>query len=89
MAPLRRKVAFPRNTFALHHQHRTFLGLQRTPAPKPHMMGYLVLQGLAVVLIGDFAFATLAGQKTIVREIAQSAGLWADPKAFEEVHTRE
>lgn len=86
MSPLRRKLTFPRTKFALHHQHRTFLGLQRTPAPKPHMMGYLVLQGLAIVLIGDFAFATLAGQKTVVREVAQSAGLWQDPKAFGEVH---
>lgn len=52
------------------------------------MMGYLVLQGLAVVLIGDFAVATLAGQKTIVREVAQSAGLWQEPKEFGEVHGR-
>lgn len=86
MSPLRRKVGSPRKTFALHHQHRTFLGLQRTPAPKPHMMGYLVLQGLAVVLIGDFAFATLAGQKTVVREVAQTMGFWKEPKAFGEVH---
>jgi hypothetical protein len=50
------------------------------------MMGYLVLQGLAVVLIGDFAFATLAGQKTVVREVAQAMGFWKEPKAFGEVH---
>jgi hypothetical protein len=86
MSPLRRKITFPRKTFALHHQHRTFLGLQRHPHPKPPMMAYLVLQGLAISLIADFGIATMLGHKTVVREVAMSAGYWKEERAFGEVH---
>lgn len=67
-------------------QRRTFLGLQRTPAPKPQMMGYLVLQGLAVVLLADLAIATAQNEPTTIRSVAQSAGLWLEAPAFEEIH---
>ncbi|CAK3880564.1 Hypothetical predicted protein [Lecanosticta acicola] len=69
-------------------QTRTFLGLQRTPAPKPQMMGYLVLQGLAVVLLADLTFATVSGETTTIRSVAQSAGFWKEQE-FGEVHGKE
>ena len=71
---------------AMQQQRRTFLGLQRPPAPKPHMMGYLVAQGLAIVLAGDYAIATLMNEPTTVRSIFQLAGLCKDTPAFEKVH---
>ena len=67
-------------------QRRSFLGLQRPPAPKPHMMGYLVAQGLAVVLLADLAFATVTNEHTTVRAICQTVGLWKEPPKFEQVH---
>lgn len=67
-------------------QRRTFLGLQRPPPPKPHMMGYLVAQGLAIVLLADLAFATMTNEPTTVRAILQQAGLWEDAPKFESVH---
>jgi hypothetical protein len=68
-------------------QRRTFLGLQRPPAPKSSMMGYLVVQGLAVVLCADLAFATLTDDRTTIRAVAQTAGIWKDPPAFDEAHS--
>lgn len=65
------------------------MGLQRTPAPKPQMMGYLVLQGLAVVLLADLAIATVQGETTTVRSVCQSAGFWKGEKGFGETHGKE
>lgn len=50
------------------------------------MMGYLVAQGLAIVLLADLAFATVTNEPTTVRAILQQAGLWKDAPAFENVH---
>lgn len=85
---LRPAIMRQRNAFAS-QQRRTFLGLQRTPAPKPQMMGYLVLQGLAVVLLADLAIATVQNEPTTIRSVAQSAGLWLDPPAFEKTHDQK
>jgi hypothetical protein len=68
------------------NQRRTFLGLQQTPPPNPRVMGYLVAQGLAVVLFVDVSFATVLGHQTIVRKIAQSAGIWKEPPPFDTHH---
>jgi hypothetical protein len=68
------------------NQRRTFLGLQRTPPPNPRMMGYLVIQGLAVVLLVDVSFATALGHQTIMRKIAQSAGIWKEAPSFDTYH---
>lgn len=70
-------------------QKRTFLGLQRPPAPPSRTMGYLVLQGLAVVLLADFAIATVQNEPTTIRSVAQSAGLWLDPPPFEKIHNEK
>ena len=67
-------------------QRRPFLGLHRPPAPKPHLMGYLVAQGLAVVLLADLAFATLTNEPTTIRAICQTVGLWKEPPKFEQIH---
>jgi hypothetical protein len=67
-------------------QRRTFLGLQRPPPPKPHVMGYLVAQGLGIVLLADLAIATALGQPTTIRSIATSAGFWQDAPPFESAH---
>ena len=67
-------------------QQRTFLGLQRPPPPKPHVMGYLVLQGLAIVLLADLAIATVQNEPTTVRACLQQVGLWRGAPAFERVH---
>jgi len=64
------------------NQRRTFLGLQQTPPPNPRTMGYLVAQGLAVVLLVDLGFASLLGHSTITRKIAQSAGIWKEEQPF-------
>ncbi|RMZ30124.1 hypothetical protein D0859_05755 [Hortaea werneckii] len=50
-----------------YQQRRTFLGLRRPPPPKTPMMGYLVAQGLAVVLLADLGIAMLRGEPTTVR----------------------
>lgn len=68
-------------------QRRTFLGLQRTPQPKPAMMAYLVAQGAGIVLLIDLGIATLMNDKTTFRTICQAAGVWKDPPAFVEAHT--
>ena len=68
------------------NQRRTFLGLQQTPPPNPRMMGYLVAQGLAVVLLVDLSFAMALGHSTITRKIAQSAGVWKEEPPFEAHH---
>ena len=68
------------------NQRRTFLGLQQTPPPNPRMMGYLVAQGLAVVLLVDLAFASVLDHQTITRKIAQSAGLWKEEPPFNTHH---
>lgn len=72
-----------------YQQKRSFMGLQRTPAPKPQVMGYLVAQGLAVVLLADFAIATVQNEPTTLRSVAQSAGLWTEGKPFEKAHSIE
>lgn len=50
------------------------------------MMGYLVFQGLAIVLLADFAFSSLTNETTTVRSVLQIAGLWRDPPPFEKIH---
>ncbi len=70
-------------------QQRTFLGLQRTPPPQPRIMGYLVAQGLAVVVLGDLAVAALRGEPSTTRLFCQAAGFWRDPPKFEAVHGME
>ena len=67
-------------------QRQTFFGLQRTPPPPPHMMGYLVLQGLAIVLLGDLAIATVRREPTTIRSVCQAAGFWQPAPAFTELH---
>jgi len=67
-------------------QKGTFLGLQRTPPPKPAMAGYLVAQGLVVVLLIDLGIATAMNDKTTVRSVCQAAGWWKDLPAFEHAH---
>lgn len=67
-------------------QRRTFLGLQQTPPPKPRVMGFLVMQGLAVVLLVDYGFAMFLNHTTITRKIAQSAGIWREGPSFEDHH---
>ena len=71
------------------NQRRTFLGLQQTPPPNPRMMGYLVAQGLAVVLLVDLCFASVLGHQTITRKIAQSAGLWKEEPPFNTHHNTD
>jgi hypothetical protein len=71
------------------NQRRTFLGLQQTPPPNPRMMGYLVAQGFAVVLLVDLGFATLLGHSTITRKVAQSAGVWEEDPPFETHHNTQ
>ena len=72
------------------NQRRTFLGLQQTPPPNnPRMMGYLVAQGLGVVLLVDLGFAMAFGHSTIIRKIAQSAGVWKEDPPFETHHNTE
>jgi hypothetical protein len=76
---------------SFHHQgtqRRTFLGLQQTPSPKPRMMGYLVMQGLALVLLADYGFAKLLNHPPVMRKIAQSAGIWKEECSFEHQHKR-
>ena len=68
------------------HQRRSFLGLRRPPPPKPQMMGYLVAQGLAIVLLADLAIATVQGEPTTIRSIFQTAGYWKRAPTFETVH---
>jgi hypothetical protein len=53
------------------------------------MMGYLVAQGLAIVLLADLGIATLLGHTTTVRSVCQAAGFGKDPQAFEEMHGRD
>lgn len=77
-----------RPTYAL-QQKRTFLGLRRFPAPKPAMMGYLVAQGLAVVLLADFAIATALNSPTTIRAVCQSAGFWKDDADFGGLHAKD
>lgn len=50
------------------------------------MMAYLTLQGLAIVLLVDFAIASVQNEKTTIRSVAETAGLWRDQPAFSEVH---
>jgi len=77
-----------RSPFLRHQgiQRRTFLGLQQTPTPQPRVMGYLVMQGLAVVLLADFGFAKLLNHSPVVLKVAQSAGIWKEELSFEHQH---
>lgn len=70
-------------------QRRSFMGLQRTPPPKPSTMGYLVVQGLALVLLADYGFAALLDHPTVVRKVAQSTGLWQEGPSFKQAHKAE
>ncbi|KAM3416688.1 hypothetical protein BST61_g8279 [Cercospora zeina] len=71
------------------HQRRTFLGLQRTPSPPPKTMALLVLQGLGIVLLADYAIASVTGEATTVRSVAQSAGYWQDAPPFKQTHEQK
>jgi len=62
------------------------MGLQRTPPPKSSVMGYLVFQGLALVLLADYGFATLLGHATVVRKVIQSTGWWERGSSFKTAH---
>jgi hypothetical protein len=62
------------------------MGLQRTPAPPPSTMGYLVAQGLAIVLLGDYAIAMIRNEPSTLRTVCQAAGFWRDAPEFEDVH---
>ena len=59
-------------------QRRTFLGLRRGPPQTPAMNAYLVVQGLAIVLLADLGVATAMGDITTFRSICQAGGLWKD-----------
>ncbi|KAH9845064.1 hypothetical protein Tdes44962_MAKER06923 [Teratosphaeria destructans] len=74
------------HTEVLGGQRRSFMGLQRTPPPKPAMMGYLVAQGFIIVLLADLGIATVTGKVTTVRSVCQAAGFWKGPVEFEEAH---
>jgi hypothetical protein len=50
------------------------------------MMGYLVMQGLAVVLLADFGFAKMLNHPPVMVKIAQSAGIWKEERSFEYQH---
>lgn len=69
-------------------QRRSFLGLQRTPTPKPHVQGLLVAQGLAVVLLVDYAVAAMQGSKTTLRSTLEFCGMWKVPPSFDTVHNQ-
>ncbi|GIZ45298.1 hypothetical protein CKM354_000847100 [Cercospora kikuchii] len=84
MLPLTNRVMLRR--FHNIHQRRTFLGLQRTPPPPPKTMALLVLQGLGIVLLADYAIASVTGEATTVRSVAQSAGYWQDAPPFKQTH---
>lgn len=71
-----------------YQQKRTFLGLRRPPPPKTPMMGYLVAQGLAIVLLADLAFATVTNEPTTVRSVCQSAGFWQE-QDFRKLHGKD
>lgn len=49
-------------------------------------MGYLVAQGLAIVLLADLAIAVVRGEPTTIRTVCQTAGFWKDPPEFEKLH---
>lgn len=83
MRPLRPRLACRQLTVC---QRRSFLGLQRPPAPKPRIMGYLVAQGLAIVLLADWLVAVVQNEPTTIRSVFQSAGLWKDVPAFRNLH---
>jgi len=50
------------------------------------MAGYLVAQGLVVVLLIDLGIATAMNDKTTVRAVCQAAGWWKDSPAFNDAH---
>ncbi|KAF2763857.1 hypothetical protein EJ03DRAFT_283263 [Teratosphaeria nubilosa] len=50
------------------------------------MMGYLVAQGLVIVLLADLGIATSTGNITTVRSVCQAAGFWKGPVEFEKAH---
>ena len=79
------KRAVLTSPFSAYQQKRTFLGLRRPPAPKTPMMGYLVAQGLAIVLVADLAIAMVQNKPTTIRSVCQSAGFWKDQE-FRSLH---
>lgn len=50
------------------------------------MMGYLVAQGLAIVLIADLAIATVINEPTTIRSVCQTVGIWKAPPPFDNLH---
>lgn len=50
------------------------------------MMGYLVAQGLAIVLLADLAIAAVQNEPTTVRSVCQTAGFWKDTPEFRQQH---
>ncbi|KAK5118359.1 hypothetical protein LTR62_002873 [Meristemomyces frigidus] len=62
------------------------MNLKRTPAPPPQMMGYLVVQGLVVVLLGDLAIATIRNEPTTVRSVCEAAGIVKKAAEFDVAH---
>ncbi len=70
-------------------RYDTFLGLRRTPTPKPGVMAYLVLQGLGIVLLIDLGIASVIQDKTTFRSICQAAGFWKDPPGFDQTHSSD
>jgi len=50
------------------------------------MMGYLVMQGLVVVLLADLGFAKLLNHSPVLLRIAESAGIWKEERSFEHQH---
>lgn len=68
---------------------RSFFRLQRTPAPPPRVMGYLVAQGLAVVLLGDYAIATVRDTTTVARSLFEATGMWKQPPTFARLHSND
>jgi hypothetical protein len=50
---------------------------------------YLVVQGLAIVLLADLGLATVFNGKTTVRKVVESAGWWTDGPTFENSHSKE
>ena len=87
MAPLHaRPLLLFRDRLCVRQQRRPFMGLRRPPPPKPSMMGYLVLQGLGIVLLADLAIASIQREPTVVKSVIRSAGFWNETPPFEKVH---
>ena len=74
----------------IHQQRRSFLPYYRPLPPQTSKQaGFLVAQGLVIVLLADLALATLHGTPTTVRSVCQSAGFWKDDPDGEFIRTHE